>query len=496
MTHLTPYATKDRAREVQHVLAHAAATVPAGEPAVLMGDFNALSPHDAPQHARQGLTRRLSRRKELRSKFTVAGGHQLDYGPLRTLIGAGWTDAAGELAPGSAAPTVPTALAVDAMHAGAMRLDHQLVKGADRGAGATGPLALGGAGAVDTAATRPLSDHLPVLLTLCETDDAQACRAAGSRLARALRDRDAALSCVWARDDMRARAAARLRQARMRRALRDDARVASVAPLPSRGAAPSAAEPPLVWAAVAAARGQSCDAACTAAVVPPALTSAARAGSLAEARRAIWEDPTFDPFAVPINATVPPRAAVCVAALFPQLNRCTRLRAAFPCEDGCIAGDGGADQPAAVARGAGEGGGRCLTRPAPARAVAGVSRPGVCGASHPDTYRLCPCAVPTWEAVAGSLGQSCTAACEAKGQRCVPALASQLNECRALRAAFPCERGCVASVGDDQPAYALAARDANARKCLVSRSRPTARTCDASHPDTRRLCPCARAWGP
>ena len=62
-----------------------------------------------------------------------------------------------------------------------------------------------------------------------------------------------------------------------------------------------------------------------------------------------------------------------------------------------------------------------------------------------------------------------------------------VNQCSALKAAFPCEAGCALSLGADVPCYNVDAHSAAFGQCLTTEARSR---CDAHHGSTRRLCPC------
>ena len=88
-------------------------------------------------------------------------------------------------------------------------------------------------------------------------------------------------------------------------------------------------------------------------------------------------------------------------------------------------------------------------------------------------------------------GLSCTQVCQKKGQKCRVDFLPLFNTCPALNEKFPCHE-CELSLGADQPAYvSLTAKPAHGPgKCVIT-ERPAMSTCDASHPSTLRLCPCA-----
>jgi len=67
----------------------------------------------------------------------------------------------------------------------------------------------------------------------------------------------------------------------------------------------------------------------------------------------------------------------------------------------------------------------------------------------------------------------------------------EANTCAALEAHFECAGMCVESFGSEQPALVVegAPPEALPGRCLVSTAVDRS-TCAASHPLTRRLCPC------
>jgi hypothetical protein len=89
-------------------------------------------------------------------------------------------------------------------------------------------------------------------------------------------------------------------------------------------------------------------------------------------------------------------------------------------------------------------------------------------------------------------GLSCSQVCKARGdgRRCDVRFMFMLNTCKALRAAFGCER-CEESAGTEQPALVIASAPPQAMPgaCLYTRA-PQQSTCPAKHKLTRRLCPC------
>ncbi|XP_057249598.1 uncharacterized protein LOC104888789 isoform X2 [Beta vulgaris subsp. vulgaris] len=94
--------------------------------------------------------------------------------------------------------------------------------------------------------------------------------------------------------------------------------------------------------------------------------------------------------------------------------------------------------------------------------------------------------------VLGRQGESCNSVCKLSGQSCVPSRLSVLNECKIMQRYMNCKRGCIASMGPDQPAEVVdgAPKHLYPGACLYSKSQ-TAFNCDGLHQHTRRLCPCA-----
>jgi hypothetical protein len=83
-----------------------------------------------------------------------------------------------------------------------------------------------------------------------------------------------------------------------------------------------------------------------------------------------------------------------------------------------------------------------------------------------------------------------------RGYVCEPRAFDAVNTCSALRAALPCSTGCESSYGLEQPAYVVpdAPDDALPGRCLFS-TKVADTTCRASHPLTRRICPCVPTRG-
>ncbi|KAF7047929.1 hypothetical protein CFC21_056780 [Triticum aestivum] len=94
--------------------------------------------------------------------------------------------------------------------------------------------------------------------------------------------------------------------------------------------------------------------------------------------------------------------------------------------------------------------------------------------------------------ILGRQGESCSSACKAKGQSCVPSRLSELNKCQILQKYMRCKNGCFPSLGPDQPAEVVdeAPKNLNPGACLYMQMDDRL-TCDGSHRHTRRLCPCA-----
>ncbi|XP_068665330.1 uncharacterized protein [Aristolochia californica] len=89
-------------------------------------------------------------------------------------------------------------------------------------------------------------------------------------------------------------------------------------------------------------------------------------------------------------------------------------------------------------------------------------------------------------------GESCNLVCNSKGQLCVPNKLLVLNNCELLQKYMSCKGACFPSIGSDQPAEVVddAPKQLNPGACLYTRS-PGMLSCDGSHQQTRRLCPCA-----
>ena len=93
--------------------------------------------------------------------------------------------------------------------------------------------------------------------------------------------------------------------------------------------------------------------------------------------------------------------------------------------------------------------------------------------------------------MAANPGETCNARCQrGKGgvrMQCEMTQFAFLNTCEALKRVFPCERGCGHQTGPDIPNYVTNPQQPTYQQCLISDG---GAECAASHPDTRRLCPC------
>ncbi|KAK8816016.1 hypothetical protein WA538_005134 [Blastocystis sp. DL] len=89
--------------------------------------------------------------------------------------------------------------------------------------------------------------------------------------------------------------------------------------------------------------------------------------------------------------------------------------------------------------------------------------------------------------VSGDKGETCKSACWRQNAVCNPKQLEFGNDCNVMKAHFPCEKGCWNEVGVDIPAYVNDGKGYDGM-CLVSvDSFPS---CEASNPNTRRLCYC------
>ncbi|XP_042462029.1 uncharacterized protein LOC122045744 isoform X1 [Zingiber officinale] len=96
------------------------------------------------------------------------------------------------------------------------------------------------------------------------------------------------------------------------------------------------------------------------------------------------------------------------------------------------------------------------------------------------------------DVVVGRLGESCNAVCSSRGKTCVPNRLLLLNRCDILQKYMNCKGGCFASIGSDQPAEVVedAPKNMNPGACLYTQTESLV-SCDGSHQQTKRLCPCA-----
>mmetsp|Transcript_32694 Transcript_32694/g.53013 ORF Transcript_32694/g.53013 Transcript_32694/m.53013 type:complete len:515 (+) Transcript_32694:79-1623(+) len=103
----------------------------------------------------------------------------------------------------------------------------------------------------------------------------------------------------------------------------------------------------------------------------------------------------------------------------------------------------------------------------------------------PDNLEIL--APPNLQTISGSQGQSCSLVCDEKQLQCSAGDFDRINDCALLVQKFPCEAGCSLEWGPDIPNYLSQVGDLHYGRCLVTEWVPT---CEASHPFTRRLCPC------
>lgn len=90
--------------------------------------------------------------------------------------------------------------------------------------------------------------------------------------------------------------------------------------------------------------------------------------------------------------------------------------------------------------------------------------------------------------VTGNPAESCDSACHREGYNCDASLFEFANQVDKLQQHFPCEKGFATVGGADIPNYVVDPSNAYAGRCLVSEG---GYLCNAKHPATRRLCPCA-----
>eukprot|EP01060_Flectonema_neradi_P026671 TRINITY_DN3587_c0_g2_i1.p1 TRINITY_DN3587_c0_g2~~TRINITY_DN3587_c0_g2_i1.p1 ORF type:complete len:490 (+),score=101.83 TRINITY_DN3587_c0_g2_i1:725-2194(+) len=179
----------------------------------------------------------------------------------------------------------------------------------------------------------------------------------------------------------------------------------------------------------------------------------------------------------------------CDKTQFDYINQCRVLSSIFDCSKGCRR-DWGKDIPnfeKDISESESQfGGHQCLV----------TEEIPTCEARHPKTQRLCPCVPRSHHQnsrkdellIVASEGQdiSCLAACKSVGKTCDPTQFNFVNDCEVLTSHFPCSK-CITNQGQDIPNYVSEPDDANYGKCLTQRTPPT---CNGSHKNTRRLCPC------
>ena len=90
--------------------------------------------------------------------------------------------------------------------------------------------------------------------------------------------------------------------------------------------------------------------------------------------------------------------------------------------------------------------------------------------------------------IAAKAGQNCDTVCAQHSLRCNQEQLEFVNDCVALKRAFPCEEGCGHQVGIEIPCYVHDAGRDTSHQCLVTDEAVS--TCSASHSATTRLCAC------
>jgi len=132
--HMSPENSGERQAEAQAVARVAAGeSVRAGEPLVVMGDFNNVSPADKSVHAEQRVQETMlssSRAKKLEKRHMK--NSQLDYDPIQVLIEAGLVEVYPDGAPGQLQWTYPTKLRDDQRDDPKIRIDYFFVNQACR----------------------------------------------------------------------------------------------------------------------------------------------------------------------------------------------------------------------------------------------------------------------------------------------------------------------------------------------------------------------------
>lgn len=155
--HLHPSNWKVRIREIDQILADIA-TLPAGAPVIVAGDFNTFSPLDADQYAHGLLEPFFTRLDSLNPAARNLREGRLDYTPLTRLIEQGFTDLEYSLRPDDYVFTgsFPGLIVQEEDHGSLRRLDYIFVNE---------PLLSGVRRALVIAndTTQLLSDHLPMV---------------------------------------------------------------------------------------------------------------------------------------------------------------------------------------------------------------------------------------------------------------------------------------------------------------------------------------------
>ncbi len=119
ITHLSPWNSNDRIREVQTLLN---AMKDIRGPLLLMGDLNTLSPLDRAHYESVTMTDRIKQHPKLTRKYLNKCG-AIDYTPMQMLLDAGLHDPAHTSV---FRKTIPTMLREDKAHSEEMRIDYIL----------------------------------------------------------------------------------------------------------------------------------------------------------------------------------------------------------------------------------------------------------------------------------------------------------------------------------------------------------------------------------
>ena len=438
------------------------------EPLLIMGDLNSLSPVDGAAYESTGLLQHLLAIKEkdaeerivkkfLRKVNGLRPGYGIDFEPIKAFLSVGFTDYLGEAGRNDHVfhHTVPTMLQLDYMHAARMRLDYILGNPAFQKQ--FGPCTR--AHTVQSACTEILSDHLPVVLTFRPGASGRQCNIPHESNASACSWKTL---CSW-RNDWEEKRLLRIAE----REQICDLRRAQWRHEEGTGRdGPSLAE----W---------------------PFAVRAAKKGGLAcrDVCRGMDRN-ELDQFHQSLTVGGQATSEFCIAPKLPVLNTCDRLKVSFDCLHGCHPVEG-PDQPSFVSANNDKYYGYCLLNP--------PKKNGTCAGHHYSTNRLCPCGRATWSVVKGAAGESCSSACrrERPGSVCIPPLVRELDNCQVMATAFGCKQ-CERMVGVDLPAYVSNKDSGMYGKCLVNdleKLRPgqdPPAFCEGKHPDTTRLCPCAR----